>query len=304
MTEHIAGPLRFSRKLVLAGVGTATVAASIVSGLVNARQTRAQSTQRTVASLPSFEVASVKPDRSGGTGAHIGLPPGRFIATNVTVKVLIGFAYEGKQARLWLGDNQVSGGPSWLSSERYDVEAKVEDSLVEKGAETLPFRQRAAPIRLMVQSLLSDRFKLKVSHTTKELPVFALVIAKNGSKLTESTHQEPMMTGGRGEIAGVKQSVEFLANILSWLPELEGREVIDETGLKGTYDFTLHWTPDQSQTAAFKGPLPATESAPLPESSGPSLFTAIQEQLGLKLEPTKGPVDIFIIDHVERPTGN
>ena len=304
MTERLAHQLGFGPKILLVASCLVTLCAPMGIGFLILPSARAQTTQASSAPLPSFEVTSVKPDRSGGTGAHIRLPPGRFIATNVTAKMLIEFAYEGNQARLWLRDNQVSGGPSWLSSERYDIEAKVEDSLVEQGAERLPFNQKAAPIRLMLQSLLSDRFKLKVSHTTKELPVFALVITNKGSRLTESTHQEPMMTAGSGEIAGLAKSVGALADILSRLPELEGREVVDETGLKGTYDFTLHWTPDQSQATTFKRPSPAAESTPLPESSGPSLFTAIQEQLGLKLESSKGPVELLVIDHIERPTEN
>ncbi|MGO8731295.1 MAG: TIGR03435 family protein [Terriglobia bacterium] len=299
----------------------AIVTGPAVFGLLNVMQIRAQSPPATVAPQPSFEVASVKRDRSGGPGIRIMLPTGRFTATNVTAKMLIEFAYNGNQAGLSLRDDQVSGGPSWISSEKYDIDAKVEDSLVKEQEEKLPFDQWATQVRLMVQSLLTDRFKLKVSHMSKELPVYGLVIAKNGSKLTLSTvpplgppganppgserPKGPMMRMGRGEITGITMSAGALADVLSRQPELEGREVIDETALKGNYDFTLHWTPDQSQAAMFKGPAegkPGTDNAPPPESSGPSLFTAIQEQLGLKLESKKGQVEIVVIDHVEQPS--
>ena len=301
----------------------AVVGGFVISGLMSATQTRAQSPPTTAAPLPSFEVASVKVNRSGGRNIGIMLPPGRFTANNVTAKMLIEFAFNGNQAGLSLRDDQVSGGPGWINTERYDIDAKVEESLAKEQEQNLPFDQWANQVRLMVRSMLMDRFNLKVSHTTKELPVFTLLPAKGGPKLTVSTvlppgppgsnppgtdHPKgPMIRVGRGETTGAGMSAGTLADVLSRQPELQGREVKDETGLKGAFDFTLNSTPDQSQGAMFKGPdgaKPSTENTPPPDSTGPSLFTAIQEQLGLKLESKRSVVDILVIDHVEQPSEN
>jgi uncharacterized protein (TIGR03435 family) len=170
----------------------------------------------------------------------------------------------------------------------------------------------------MLQALLADRFKLSIHRETKELPVYALVAAKNGPKLQEAKADATypngikgpdgvarggMMRIGGGEVTGQGLPI---ANLTRMLSQQLGRTVIDKTGLTGKYDFTLQWTPDESQGPMFKGAdgaPPGGNPAP-PESSGPSLFTAIQEQLGLKLESQKGPVEIIVIDHVEKPSQN
>jgi uncharacterized protein (TIGR03435 family) len=270
-----------------------------------------------VADRPTFEVASVKPNHSGDTGGHLGIPAGRFTATNVTLKELIKFAYKGNQGGFSLRDDQVSGGPSWMASDKFDIDSKEEDSIVEelkKGTNDQALDQ----IRLMLQSLLEDRFRLQVSHATRELPVYVLVVAKSGPKLTESTvpplgppgsnppgstpAKGPSLDVKPGKITSVGMRVGAFAQVLSQQPEIGGRLVMDQTGLKDTYDFTLFWTPeiipggpDGSQAAANASP---------PDSSAPSIFTAIQEQLGLRLESTKGPVDVLVIDHVEEPSPN
>ena len=162
-----------------------------------------------------------------------------------------------------------------------------------------------------------------MSHETKELPVYALVVAKDGPKLHEAkpgdtypngikgpdgTRDTPgtgLMRMGRGPANRSRGSHGVPWCIM--LSEQLGRTVLDQTGLKGNYDFTLQWTPDQSQAAMPMGPeggKPGADNAPPPESSGPSIFTAIQEQLGLKLESTKGPVEFLVIDHIERPSEN
>jgi len=188
--------------------------------------------------------------------------------------------------------------------------------------EKLPPEQRILQVRLRVQSLLADRFKLLVRDETKEIPVYALVIAKNGPKLREAKPGDTYPNGikgpdGRshpgmwwvegGKLTGQALPMASLVMILSQSCQLElGRTVLDQTGLKGKYDIALKWTPDQSSAGMFMGTAgvkPGAESAP-PDSSGPSLFTAIQEQLGLKLESTKGPTEAIVIDHIERPTAN
>jgi uncharacterized protein (TIGR03435 family) len=311
MTERMANKLSFGRKLLLAAAGIAAVAGPVVFGLLNIPQVRAQSTQTTGAPLPSFEVASIKPNRSQEDRFFISMAPGRFTATGATTKFLIEEAYNVK-------DFQVSGGPSWINSERYDIDAKEEDSLVEE-LQKLPPDQRAEQIRLRVQSLLADRFKLTFHREAKELPVYALVVAKNGPKIQEAKPGDSYPNGvkgldgrahgglmrmGRGQLTG--QAIP-LASLAMMLSQQLGRTVLDKTGLKGKYDFTLQWTPDQTQGAMLMGPeggRPATDNPPPPESSGPSIFTAIQEQLGLKLESQKGPVEILVIDHVEKPSEN
>jgi uncharacterized protein (TIGR03435 family) len=291
------------------GVQCLRVAVAVGLGFVLAAPIRAQSAPTAAGPLPSFEVASIKPDRSGSPGMRIMTGPERFNAEGVTLRQLISMAYGVK-------DFQLSGGPSWINSERYDIQAKAEDSFVEK-LKTLPPDQAMQQLGLLLQSLLADRCKLQVSHETKDLPVYALVVAKNGPKLQPSKAADAypnamkgpdgkvhagMMRMGRGELTGQVMPMSELARLLS---HRLGRDVIDKTGLKGNYDFTLTWTPDQGPSGMMQGPpngAPPNDNAPPPDTAGPSIFTALQDQLGLKLEPQKGPVDIIVIAHIERPS--
>jgi uncharacterized protein (TIGR03435 family) len=236
------------------------------------------------AQQPAFEVASVRPNKSGGPGPTI-LPPkgGRLTATNVSVQDLLITAYHVQRF-------QVSGGPRWLESDRFDIEAKTEGD---------PPRER---IQLMLQSLLADRFNLALHRETRELPVYELVLANRGPKLNEGTcvgtPSFDNLCGGfrmsfgalMGRVVAMPQLARTLANLLS-------RTVVDKTGLTGNYDFDLKWIPDDSASEAGAPPL-------LPDSAGPSIFTALREQLGLELKPAKGPVEVLIIDHAEKPDAN
>jgi uncharacterized protein (TIGR03435 family) len=214
---------------------------------------------------------------------------------------------------------QISGGPNWISSDRYDIEAKESDELSAK-LEKLPRNQRREKQRFLLQSMLEDRFHLKVHRETKELPVYALVVAKNGPKLKATNIQSayPGVTAADGRPladpciiygtsgGGNRYQGCTVATLASYLPLSLGRVVLDRTGLKGRYDFTLEYD-DQDSAAVSSVPTGggAASDNPLPPApSGPSVFTTVQEQLGLKLEPTKGPVDMIIIDHMERPTEN
>jgi bla regulator protein blaR1 len=330
MTERIANKLDLRRKLLLMAAGFAAIAGPIVFGVVNAPAGRAQS-QPAASPRPSFEVASIKPNKGNGMGRFIQIRDrgGRFSATNMPTEALIEFAYGVKPF-------QISGAPKWLNSDRYDIEAKPESSASDK-PERLTEEQRKTEqerLKLMVQSLLADRFKLAIHTETKELPVYVLVVAKNGPKLQESKEgsslPDPKLTEpkpgeprdkafraagpkgagmmmGRGTINGRMAPLQLLADALS--RQLD-RTVLDRTGLNGKYDISLHWTPDESQSQMFKGPGGGeggpgpNEGAPSPDASGPSIFTAIQEQVGLKLESQKGPVEIIVIDHVEKATEN
>jgi uncharacterized protein (TIGR03435 family) len=235
----------------------------------------------------SFDVASIKPNASSDNRVMIRMQPGgHYTATGVSLKTLIGQAYNVR-------DFQISGGPGWIASDRYDINAK---------AEGLPDRVPPEQMRPLLRNLLEDRFKLKTHTETKEMPIYALVVAKTGSKLkaSEST-QAPMMRMGRGQLDGKKFPVAMLAQTLS--TQL-GRTVVDQTGLAGEFDFVLEWTPEPGQGGGPFGGPPPPEALPAADSSGPTIFTALQEQLGLRLESKKGPVPVLIIDSVEKPSEN
>jgi bla regulator protein blaR1 len=257
----------------------------------------------------TFEVASIKPN--SGDDHRMGLqflPGGGLRATGMTLKFLITFAYDVR-------DFQVSGGPGWINSDRFDIVAKSErggsDNATPDDMRKMTDAQMkttAEQMRLKLQALLADRFQLTFHRETKEQPVYALVVGKNGSKLQESKVQPQgdrrrMMRIGRGDINGEGVGLEMLAENLS--TQL-GRPVIDRTGLKGDFDFKLTWTPDPGQSmGGFGGPPPpGVEAPPPPDPNGPSLFTAVQEQLGLRLESQKGPVDLIVIDRVEKLSEN
>ena len=243
---------------------------------------------------PTFEVVSVKPHTSDDQRDMMTVQPGgRFTVRNEPLRLLIRTAYQ-------LQDDQVVGGPSWLTSDRFDIDAKAADDRA--------FLSQLAP---MLQALLADRFKLMVHHDTKELPVFAAVLARSDGRLgpqlrpTECPDLESdikqlrpcvNMSFGVGRLtargAPLKPFLEYLAPSVS-------RVIIDRTGLTGRYDANLEWTPAQ----------PASPSSGIPNTTPtdpnrPTIFTAIQEQLGLKLEPARAPVDVLVIDHVEHPTEN
>ena len=255
---------------------------------------------RATGPLPSFEVATIKPGQPGVTGIRAFGPKGadRFLAMNVTVKDLIDFAYTIDD------DRQVVGLSGWMISKRYDIDAKVGDAEV-AAMSKLPLSYN--PYRFMQQALLADRFKLKVHFETRELPIYALVVAKGGPKLKASeidpanrakTVKPAFLQAGSGKAAGGGVTMSMLVEVLERQEEVgnppdgRGRKVVDKTNLSGLYDWTLHWAPWQDL------------SSELSDSKGPSLFTALQEQLGLKLEPTKGVVEVVVIDHIELPSEN
>jgi uncharacterized protein (TIGR03435 family) len=195
-------------------------------------------------------------------------------------------------------NDRILGAPDWAKSDKFDIAAKVDSSDVAE-LQKLSQYQRG----LMLQALLVDRFKMVIHAETRELPVFALVIAKNGPKLKEATPEDKgMMRLTRGMLVGQGIPITFLANMLMHQSELEGRTVLDKTGLTGKYEVTLQWTPeDQTLPGPADG---AQATAPPSDASGPSIYTALQEQLGLKLESTKGPVEFLVIDHIEQPSPN
>ena len=301
-----------TKKLLLAALAFATVAGPVAFGLIQQAPPAGQILHAT-GPLPSFEVASIKPNHSGPGPTMVGAvghaaPKDRFIATNITIKALICWAFGGTSVPL--PSNEVSGGPSWINSERYDIDAKLEDSQAEKLAK-LSANDQIVQVRLMLQSLLADRFKLVAKDTTVNRPIYALVIAKGGSKLQETVpgSKSPIevqghpvqFSGDRGEVSGHGIPMSVLVRFLS--QGGLGRPVVDQTGLKGNYDLQLKWDPDLDATAMMPGPSAGAGPAP-PDTTGPSIFTAIQDQLGLKLKATEGPVEELMIVNVEKPSDN
>jgi uncharacterized protein (TIGR03435 family) len=255
---------------------------------------------------PQFEVASIKPLGPNSFGIFLRIMPGgRVNITNMTLKDLIGHAWN-------LRPFQISGGPDWVNSTRFDISAKPEN--------------QPAPdqLMLMLQSLLEERFRLSMHHETKELSVYVLTLAnkdgKLGPKLVKASDAdcpaedpskppdlpEPgklpsscgsLLTQHRG-MSGRKTTLASLIEVLSFRL---GRTVIDQTGLTGNFDFTLEWTSDDGQfmTGFSDVLLPAA-----PADGGLTILGAVREQLGLKLQSQKGPVEVFYIDHAEKPSDN
>jgi uncharacterized protein (TIGR03435 family) len=231
----------------------------------------------------TLEVASVKPSSSKNADSNLDSTPGRLTATNITVMELIRLAYTVK-------DYQLGRAPGWLDSERYDIAAKV------SGGNSKNLEEE----RAVVRELLAGRFQLATHRETKEVGVYFLVVAKSGSKLTP--HNDGVGSGSRrscGHLAGTRLTADTIATILSRLLE---REVLNRTDLPGKFDFKLDWTPDS-------GPCPSAGDGDAGAAAGnppslPSFNAAVQQQLGLRLESGKGPMEVLMIDHVERPSGN
>ena len=222
-----------------------------------------------IAQIPKkFEVASVKLQAPGDTRGSIGPSPGGFIANGIPLKVFIEIAYRVK-------DYQIVGGPHWIDTDHYDVSAKAPEGFIPTGEQMQP----------MLQALLADRFGLKLHRETREMPAFALVVAKGGPKLTATTKPDNRISVAHGFFTGQKIDMAGLADALEMGSD---RAIVDQTGLSGQYDVTLKWNPD------------ATD----PDPSAVPLVTAIQEQLGLKLEATKAPVEVLVIDSVEKASEN
>jgi uncharacterized protein (TIGR03435 family) len=211
------------------------------------------------------------------------LPGGQtYVATNVPIQLMIKLMFHFKSS-------QISGGPGWLDTDLYDVEAKA------GGPHNLD------DLHVMFQNLLVDPFKLQYHKETRTLSAYELVVDKSGPRLTENHNPEnfdiPIRPTGRGRFEATHSSTSYF----SWsLSQRLDRPVIDETGLTGFYDFKLEWTPEPSPGLAAA----PDAAANLPPSNGPDLFTAVREQLGLKLDSRKGPIEVMVIDHVERPSEN
>jgi len=236
--------------------------------------------------VPAFEVATIKPSRPDTPGQSITVRGRTFGTLNQTVSGMMTFAFG-------LHPDQIVGGPQWLKTDRFDISAEPEGTGMPNGKQW----------QAALGKLLTDRFKLTFHHERKELSVYALTVLKTGNKLTKNDTNPnglpglffrgpgvfPVRNATMGDFAGTMQAVVL------------DRPVIDQTGLEGRYDFTLTWTPDETQFGGRGGQVPPPAD---PANAPPGLFTAIQEQLGLKLESTKAPVDVVVIDRLEKPSEN
>jgi uncharacterized protein (TIGR03435 family) len=300
--------LRTWQKAALTTGAMAALLAPIVAGAMYPTVTRAQSS-RLQASEARFEVASVKPNKNAAAGVRIQIEPGgRFTATHVTLRQLVREAYG-------LQNFQISGGPGWTSSDTFDLVAKagVELNFPLDRTETAP----PSLLSQMLRNLLADRFKLKAHIEERQMPVYLLTVARPdgrlGPQLKASTvdcaaqtadaaraganqDAECFIRMGPGTLSGRLNSIRQLASILP-----VGRIVRDRTSLQGPFDVNLRWTPDPPSQNKADGPDLAPSIAPI-DQGGPTIFTAVQEQLGLKLQSDRGPVEVLVIDSVEPPT--
>lgn len=299
----------------------------------------AQTTQELLDKAPQleFEVASIKlvQVNSGGP-MRIGLmnTPDGFTTENATLQMMITYAYA-------IQNYQIQGGPGFMTSDHYNIDAKMDEATADILKKMSTNEERNAARQKMVQGLLADRFHLTIHKESKEMPIYNLVVAKNGIKMTEAKPLPPpdpnapkgdtatakgdgggpgkfgpgpgrggpsmFMSGGRGGAMTLTATSMPMLSLVRMLSGTLGRPVIDKTGLTATYDFKLEYTRDD----LVAGPAPGgggggdgAPPVPAAESSGPTLFTAVQEQLGLKLESTKGPVQIIVIDRAEKPSDN
>ncbi len=228
----------------------------------------------------AFEVASIKPADPDARGSSSNSDRRFVTIKNWTLKRLV-------QRAFGVEDYQVSGGPNWLDSYRFNISAKVDEAEPE-----LKGKEGQARVQAMLESLLDERFEFQFHRETKTLPVYNLGAAKTGFKLTavkDTGGSSTNSNNGRLTAQGVS-----MAAFAVFLSREMGRPVLDASGISGVFDFKLEWS---VQDGAAKAP-DANEIA------GPSIFTALQEQLGLKLESTKGPVEIIVVDHAEKPTEN
>jgi uncharacterized protein (TIGR03435 family) len=307
VTEKVFMRLDFGKKVMMMAVGLMAIVVPMSSGQVNSTRGSAslQGNGEGSSKLPDFDVVSVKLNESGAMMFSERFMPDGIRASNAPVIMLIREAYGLRNSN----NDQIQGVPGWAKSDRYDIEAKV------NGANVAEFAKLSREQHdLMLQTLLADRFKLIMHRETRELPVYALIIAKNGPKLKEAKAGDTYPKGikgldgysGPGAVIMEKGEIEAqdipMTELVSMLTQETGRTVLDKTGLAGKYDISLKWTPDE-ESAQMPNATESQQGNPS-DVSGTSIFTALQEQLGLKLESQKGPVEGLVMDHLEKPSPN
>ncbi|HEY1894907.1 MAG TPA: M56 family metallopeptidase, partial [Terracidiphilus sp.] len=301
MTHRSGAGLNFARRFGLCAAAVLAIGLPMGFGVLHALQAPAELVHASSGPPPTFEVASVKPNHDSRPGRMIGMAPTGFTAKHASLKDLIGFAYGIR------GDDQLIGAPSWANSEFFDIETKVSEVDLEAGKK-LSMEQKRNQLCLMLQSLLADRFALKANIETRELPVYALVVAKGGIKMKHvvpdplpppgtppppGAHLPRLMKTG-DQYTATAFPVEEFSHWLSHFDELGNHVVVNDTGLTGNYDFVL--------SGVGMGSMEGNHEAS--DEPATSIFTALQEQLGLKLEPRKAPVEVLIVDRAEQPSAN
>jgi uncharacterized protein (TIGR03435 family) len=237
----------------------------------------------------TFDVASIHvspPSPDGHNHIYNDVHASEFRTANLSLRDLLQYAYDLPKA-------QIYGGPAWLETAMWDIDAKS-DAEADARLKAMPAADAAQEKRAMVRALLAERFSLAAHEETRQMAVYDLVVAKGGPKFGSSTRNGTTIDTGRARlhVAGSDDTLGLLARALARPLE---RVVVNKTGLTGRYDLTLSWTPDDAT--------PLLNGAPDPNAP-PGLFTAIEEQLGLKLQPDKGAVPVLVIDRVEKPTEN
>ena len=326
MTQRSGTALTFGRKCLLFSAGLLLIAAPVGFGVLHGQEAPAASgnTTQTYAwtpDLPKYEVATIKPSSEEDGRIRMMMTPDGAEFNGVQVQMLLQQAFGVERDR-------IVGEPDWARSKRFDIATKVAPEDAPK-LDKLKMEQRSA----MLLPLLEERFGLKYHHENRELPMYALVLSKGGPKLKTSTASGPadsrtraaqgglatpneaggrlsrergspgMMRMSPGSLEASGGTTDFLAHALS---NMVGRTVVNNTGLTGNYDYTLKWTPDEGSMPRMdpaRGGPPPQGDAPV-DPNGPTLFTALEEQLGLKLQSEKGKVDVIVIDHIDLPTEN
>ncbi|HET8825307.1 MAG TPA: M56 family metallopeptidase [Terriglobales bacterium] len=302
MTDRVVRKLNFARKLLLWTAACLAIALPVSLGLFNAAPSRAESP---LAGTPKFQNVSIKPHVEASNGVMMTkmmmvmkpVKPGEFSGMDVigvSLHWLIQTAYR-------IQETQLTGEPEWSKTTRYDIKATVDPSTAQQMA-GLGENQRDLVGQQMLQQLLADYFKVTVHQESVELPIYELVVGDGGAKL-QATGDMAMTRMSLGEIDTKGAPMTILTNQLS---QRLGRTVVDKTGLTGKYAFTLRWTPDADEIARIRAAAPGLRDPGLEKqaSSGPPLMTAIEEQLGLKLQPMTTRVPVLVIDHAEQPAQN
>ncbi len=299
MTERVAFMLAFVKNMLPVVCEVVGLAVALIFGLLYATESQGQTQVDDAAvKVPAFEVTSIKPDKSGTPMIMYRLTPDGINIANTPLKMLIQQAYG-------VEENQVIGLPNGLSSERYDIEAKVDGPDVAKLHDLDPHQRMR-----MLQPVLAERFQLKVHRETRDLPVYELVLSKGGPKFHEAKPGDTYPNGIKGPdghsgpgLVWIQdgqltcQAVAML-ELTRILSQRLGHNVLDKTGLTGKYDLAMQWPREEGPGSMLGGGENAAGSAE------PSIFTVIREQLGLKLESHKAPVEVLVIDHVEAPSAN
>jgi uncharacterized protein (TIGR03435 family) len=234
------------------------------------------------AQAQSFDVASIRPHAPDDNRFGVKMPSdGRFTATGCVAKLVLMVAYD-------VQETQIIGGPSWFATEKWDIQARSAGDVARSAEET----------RLMLQNLLAERFALRIHRQTEQRPAYVVTIAKGGAKF--KAREQPGRTNVQITSNSIRIEAGDLARMVQVLATALGRPVIDRTGLRGLYDFSVQW----DDAPVREGGVPGLDVPAAPGNDRGSIFTAFQEQLGLRLEPQRAPVEVIVVDGVERPSAN